>query len=276
MKPVELNGIVIGDDSQLVIMAGPCVVENREIVMQTAELLRTVTDRLGVPVIFKSSFKKANRTSLNGFTGIGRDEALNILKDVGTEFDMPVITDVHSVEDVDAASQAVQLLQIPAFLCRQTDLLVAAGNSGLPVNIKKGQFMAPEDMAHAAEKVAATGNQRILLCERGSSFGYHDLVVDMRGLVVMRELGYPVVMDATHAVQIPSEGGTSGGRPEFIFPLARAAAAVGIDALFVETHPNPRYALSDAGSQLNLDLFEALLEDVLAIDRARRSTGQTS
>ncbi len=276
MKPVELNGIVIGDETQLVIMAGPCVVENREIVMQTAELVRTVADRLGVPVIFKSSFKKANRTSLNGFTGIGRDEALSILKDVRTEFDMPVITDVHSVEDVDAASQAVQLLQIPAFLCRQTDLLVAAGNSGLPVNIKKGQFMAPEDMAHAAKKVAATGNRQILLCERGSSFGYHDLVVDMRGLVIMRELGYPVVMDATHAVQIPSEGGSSGGRPEFIFPLARAAAAVGIDALFVETHPNPRHALSDAGSQLHLDLFEPLLEDVLAIDKARRSTDQTS
>ena len=271
MTIARIGELRIGDGAPLALLAGPCVVEGREMILRTAERILQECTRLGMPLVFKSSFKKANRTSLSGFTGLGRDEALRILEEVRGGFGVPVVTDVHDIGDVEAASAVVDMLQIPAFLCRQTDLLLAAGASGRAVNIKKGQFLAPEDMAHAAEKVASTGNGDILLCERGSSFGYHNLVVDMRGLVVMRQLGYPVVMDATHSVQIPSQGGSSGGRPEFIAPLARAAAAVGIDALFVETHPDPSRALSDAGSQLPLEDLAALLSEVRAIDQARRS-----
>jgi 2-dehydro-3-deoxyphosphooctonate aldolase (KDO 8-P synthase) len=233
--------------------------------------LKEAAGRHAIPLIFKASYEKANRTSLSGFTGLGMDEALGILADVSRAFDVPVVTDIHREQDAAAAAQAVHLLQIPAFLSRQTDLLLAAGRTGIAVNIKKGQFLAPEDMAHAAAKVASTGNENILLCERGTSFGYHNLVVDMRGLVVMRALGYPVVMDATHAVQIPSQGEASGGRPEFILPLARAAVATGIDALFVETHPDPPSAFSDAASQLPLRMIDELLAQVLAIDKAVRS-----
>ncbi len=261
----------VGGGAPLLLLAGPCVVEDREMILRTAEHVRTVSDRLGMPAVFKASFKKANRTSLDAFTGLGRDEALRLLEEVRTSFALPLVTDVHDVGDVAAASAVVDILQIPAFLSRQTDLLLAAGESGKAVNIKKGQFLAPEDMKHAAEKIASTGNANIMLCERGTSFGYHDLVVDMRGLVQMRALGYPVVMDCTHAVQIPSRGGSSGGRPEFIFPLARAAAAVGIDALFVETHPDPSRARSDAGSQLPLAMLESLLTHVQAVDTVQRT-----
>lgn len=270
-RTIQAGSIALGGDAPLVLLAGPCVIESREITFRTAHHIAETTAILGMPVIFKSSFKKANRTSLGGFTGIGREEALRILADIRDEFGMPVVTDVHTEEDVAAAADVVDVLQIPAFLCRQTDLLRAAGVSGKTVNIKKGQFLAPEDMRHAAEKVASTGNSNICLTERGSSFGYHNLVVDMRGLVIMREIGYPVIMDATHAVQIPSQGGVSGGRPAFIAPLARAAAAVGIDGLFLETHPDPPHALSDAGSQLPLTQLRAVLEQVLAIDGAFRS-----
>ncbi|MDX9757737.1 MAG: 3-deoxy-8-phosphooctulonate synthase [Bacteroidota bacterium] len=266
-----VGNLRIGNGAPLTLIAGPCVIEDREMILHTAARIVETARALAMPLVFKSSFKKANRTSISGFTGIGRDEALHILQDVRTEFDVPVVTDVHDVDDVAAAAQVADMLQIPAFLCRQTDLLLAAGATGRAVNIKKGQFLAPEDMSHAAAKVASTGNQDILLCERGSSFGYHNLVVDMRGLVIMRALGYPVVMDATHSVQIPSQGAVSGGRPEFIAPLARAAAAVGIDALFIETHPDPSRALSDAGSQLPLARLSDLLVDVLSIDRAFRS-----
>ncbi|MDT8323968.1 MAG: 3-deoxy-8-phosphooctulonate synthase [Bacteroidota bacterium] len=261
----------VGGDAPLLVLTGPCVVEDRETIMRTADAVRAVCERLELPVVFKSSFKKANRTSLDAFTGLGREEALRILEDVRSRFGLPLVTDVHDVDDIRAAADVVDVLQIPAFLSRQTDLLLAAGSSGRAVNIKKGQFLAPEDMRHAADKVASTGNTDIMLCERGTSFGYHDLVVDMRGLVLMRALGYPVVMDCTHAVQIPSRGGSSGGRPEFIFPLARAAAAVGIDALFVETHPDPSRARSDAGSQLPLALLESLLSQVRAVDAVRRT-----
>ena len=270
MNRVTVSGLRIGGGAPLALLAGPCVVESREMILRTAERVADEARRAGMPLVFKSSFKKANRTSVSGFTGIGRDEALRILEEVRAQFGVPLVTDVHDIPDVAAAAQVVDMLQIPAFLCRQTELLLAAGESGRAVNIKEGQFLAPEDMEHAAAKVASTGNGSILLCERGSSFGYHNLVVDMRGLVVMRALGYPVVMDATHAVQIPSQGAASGGRPEYIAPLARAAAAVGIDALFVETHPDPSQALSDAGSQLPLDRLAALLAGVRAIDDARR------
>lgn len=270
-RSAAVGDLRIGDGAPLTLIAGPCVIEDRAMILHAAARIVETARGLGVPLVFKSSFKKANRTSISGFTGIGRDEALRILQDVRAEFGVPVVTDVHDGDDVAAAAQAVDMLQIPAFLCRQTDLLLAAGATGRAVNIKKGQFLAPEDMRHAAEKVASTGNDNILLCERGSSFGYHNLVVDMRGLVIMRDLGYPVVMDATHSVQIPSQGAVSGGRPEFIEPLARAAAAVGIDALFIETHPDPPRALSDAGSQLPLERLSSLLAGVLAIDHTFRS-----
>lgn len=261
----------IGGRNALVLIAGPCVVENRDMIFQTAERIAALCEQYHVPLIFKSSYKKANRTSVDGFVGIGMDEALKILSDVKSQFGVPVLTDVHTAEEVAGAAQVADVLQIPAFLCRQTDLLIAAGKAGTPVNIKKGQFLAPDDIKHPIEKVASTGNTDILVTERGTSFGYHNLVVDMRGLPIMRKYGYPVVLDATHSVQLPSNsGGQSGGQPEFIFPLARAGAAVGIDALFVETHPHPAKALSDAASQLPLDQLEKLLSQVVAIDRTMR------
>lgn len=263
---VELGSIKFGDNNPLVLIAGPCVVESRELVFHTAEKIKEITERLSIPFIFKSSYKKANRTSINSFTGIGDEAALKILEEVKKEFNLPILTDVHTVEEVNLAKEVADVLQIPAFLCRQTELLVAAGNSNRIVNIKKGQFLAPDEIQHAAEKVASTGNKRILLTERGSTFGYHNLVVDMRSLVIMKKFGYPVIMDATHAVQIPGVGGKSGGAREFIPFLARAAAAVGIDGLFMETHPNPSQALSDADSQFPLNFLEDFLKQIKEID----------
>ena len=266
MITVKVKDIEIGNNRPFVLIAGPCVVENEKMIMETAAAIKDITTRLGIPYIFKASYKKANRTSLGTFTGLGLEEALGILGKVRTELDLPVLTDIHTEDDATMAAPYADVLQIPAFLCRQTDLLIAAGNTGRVINIKKGQFLAPEDMKHAAAKVASTGNNAILLTERGASFGYHNLVVDMRSLVIMRSLGYPVVMDATHAVQIPSQGGLSGGQPEFIKPIARAATAVGIDALFLEVHPDPAHALSDAASQLPLDQLERVLEEIKDID----------
>lgn len=263
---VELGSIKFGDNNPLVLIAGPCVVESRELVFHTAEKIKEITERLSIPFIFKSSYKKANRTSINSFTGIGDEAALKILEEVKKEFNLPILTDVHTVEEVNLAKEVADVLQIPAFLCRQTELLVAAGNSNRIVNIKKGQFLAPDEIQYAAEKVASTGNKRILLTERGSTFGYHNLVVDMRSLVIMKKFGYPVIMDATHAVQIPGVGGKSGGAREFIPFLARAAAAVGIDGLFMETHPNPSQALSDANSQFPLNFLEDFLKQIKEID----------
>ncbi|MEW5799400.1 MAG: 3-deoxy-8-phosphooctulonate synthase [Bacteroidota bacterium] len=273
IKEVTVGSVKIGANNPLVLIAGPCVVENLDMVFQTAEHVQTVCKKYHVPLIFKSSYKKANRTSRDGFVGIGMDEALKILSDVKKQFGFPILTDVHSAEEVNSAAHVADVLQIPAFLCRQTDLLIAAGKTKKAVNIKKGQFLAPDDIGHPIEKVASTGNTNILVTERGTSFGYHNLVVDMRSLPIMREFGYPVVLDATHSVQLPSgSGGQSGGQPEFIFPLARAGAAVGIDALFIETHPNPSKALSDAASQLPLEQLEKLLSQVVAIDKAMRET----
>ena len=263
---VELDNIKIGGNNPFVLIAGPCVVENEAMILETAKNIKTICAELEIPFIFKSSYKKANRTSSNSFVGIGDKKALEILGNVKKEFDLNILTDVHTTQEIDLAQEYVDILQIPAFLCRQTELLIAAGKSGKVVNIKKGQFLAPEDMSHAAEKVASTGNNRILLTERGTTFGYHNLVVDMRSLIIMKEIGYPVVMDATHSVQIPSQGSLSGGQPKFIKPLAKAAAAVGIDALFLEVHPNPKEALSDAASQLPLSELKELLISVKAID----------
>lgn len=270
-KKIKIGTVTVGGGLPLVLIAGPCVVENRDMVLKTAESIQRVTRKLGVPFIFKSSYKKANRMSKGSFSTIGRDKALAILSEVKRETGVPLLTDIHWPEEASAAAEVADVLQIPAFLCRQTELLVAAGNTGRAVNIKKGQFLAPAEMRFAAEKVESTGNRNILLTERGTSFGYNNLVVDMRSLSIMRQTGYPVVLDVTHSVQVPGgEKNKSGGQPEFIFPLARAGVAAGCDALFVETHPNPAKALSDSASQLKLDLLENLLKQVVAIDSASR------
>ena len=264
---VEINNIKFGNNNPFVLIAGPCVIENRDITYSTAQSIFNLTTKLNIPFVFKSSFKKANRTSLNSFTGLDFSEASEILSEIKREFNIPILTDVHTEEDIELISPVADILQIPAFLCRQTDLLLAAGKSNKIVNVKKGQFLAPEDMRHAIEKIESTGNTKILLTERGSSFGYHNLVVDMRSLVTMGELGYPIVMDSTHSVQMPSNSDVTGGEPKFIAPLSKAAVAVGIDGLFLEVHPNPKKALSDAGSQLKLDQLEELLVSVQKIDK---------
>jgi 2-dehydro-3-deoxyphosphooctonate aldolase (KDO 8-P synthase) len=263
---IHIQNIKIGDKNPLVLIAGPCVVENETMLMETAERLIGITSLTGIKLIFKSSYRKANRTSGSSFTGIGDVEALELLAKVKKVFNIPVVTDIHSPEEAVLAAKYVDVLQIPAFLCRQSDLLKAAGETGKVVNIKKGQFLAPEDMKHAASKIAATGNNNIMLTERGTTFGYHNLVVDMRSLMIMSEIGYPVVMDATHSVQLPSAGEVSGGNPRFIKPLARAAAAVGIDALFLEVHPDPANAKSDSASQLNINDLADLLYEIKEID----------
>ena len=256
------------------LFAGPCVVEGREITFRTAEHVQKTARKYDTPVVFKSSYKKANRTSGKSFSGIGMEDALRILDEVKKEFGLAILTDIHTEQEAALAAQVADVLQIPAFLCRQTGLLEAAGRTGRAVNIKKGQFLAPEDMKHAADKVKGTGNDNILLTERGTTFGYHNLVVDMRSLKIMRDLGYPVVFDATHSVQLPADdrsAAQTGGQPEFIFPLARAGAAVGIDGLFVEVHPDPPSALSDSASQLPLDRLDSLLREVTQIDRIVKS-----
>ncbi|MCX8057020.1 MAG: 3-deoxy-8-phosphooctulonate synthase [Ignavibacteria bacterium] len=263
---VEVGKIKIDNNLPFVLIAGPCVVESRELAFSTAERIVKITEKLNIPYIFKSSYKKANRTSVSSFTGIGDEEALKILSDIKKEFNVPVLTDVHSVEEVKMAAEVVDVLQIPAFLCRQTELLLAAGKTQKVVNIKKGQFLAPDEMKYASDKIASTGNQKILLTERGTTFGYHNLVVDMRSLVIMKKFGYPVIMDATHAVQIPGVGGKSGGAREFIPYLAKAAISIGIGGLFLETHPEPSKALSDADSQLPLKYLEELLTQVKQLD----------
>ncbi len=269
---VHIGKIPIGGNHPLVLIAGPCVVENRSMVLRTAERIKSCARKHRIPVVFKSSYKKANRTSGKSFIGIGMDEALTILSEVRREIGLPVCTDIHTESEAAAAAEVADILQIPAFLCRQTELLQAAARTGKVINIKKGQFMAPEDMRHQAEKVSAAGNRRILLTERGATFGYHNLVVDMRSLVVMRAFA-PVVLDATHSVQLPGgEARTTGGQPQFIFPLARAGAAVGIHGLFVETHPDPKKAKSDAASQLKLDLLDDLLSEIVPIDTLIKET----
>lgn len=265
------DDISIGTGCGLVLIAGPCVAESKELCLQVAAGALQCCQDLGIKYIFKASFDKANRTSVSSFRGRGIDEGLEILATVKEEFDIPVLTDVHEPWQCEQCKEVVDILQIPAFLSRQTDLLIAAGETGLPVNIKKGQFMAPEDMAQVAKKVLSTGNDKIMLTERGASFGYHNLVVDFRSLVIMRELGYPVIFDATHSVQRPGGNGTSsGGNREYVAPLARAAAAVGIDGLFLETHPHPEKALSDGPNSVPLDELKRLLTSVKEINDALR------
>lgn len=267
-----IDALKIGDPNELFFIAGPCVVESRDLVMRTAEKLKQAAEKVGVGLIFKASYKKANRTSVKSFTGIGDEAALRILREVKESLALPVLTDVHSVEEAELAAGYVDVLQIPAFLSRQTELLQAAGKTGKAVNIKKGQFMAPGDMHQAAEKVLATGNRKVMLTERGASFGYHNLVVDYRSLPIMRETGLPVVFDATHSVQLPSAGnGVSAGERRFIPALARAAVAVGVSGVFMEVHPNPPAAKSDAATQVPLRQFEPLARELKALFELSRT-----
>lgn len=264
---VKVADAVFGKGRPLVLIAGPCVMESEAHTLDIARQLLELKNELGIGVVFKASFDKANRTSIDAYRGPGLDKGLAILDQVRRQTGLPVLSDVHDVSQVEAAAAVLDILQIPAFLCRQTDLLLAAGRSGKVVNIKKGQFLAPWDMANAVAKVASTGNDRILLTERGTSFGYNNLVVDMRSLAIMREIGCPVVFDATHAVQLPGGAGTaSGGQRQFVAALSRAAAAVGIDGLFWEVHPDPDRALCDGANSLPLARVREVLEQVLAID----------
>jgi 2-dehydro-3-deoxyphosphooctonate aldolase (KDO 8-P synthase) len=257
---IYIGKLTLGEGQPLFLIAGPCVIESERHTLRMAERLAAATRDLKVPFIFKASYDKANRTSLGSYRGPGLHRGLQILARVRREFGVPVLTDVHETSQIRPAAEVCELIQIPAFLSRQTDLLLEAGRAGVVVNIKKGQFLSPYDVRNAVEKVASTGNQRILLTERGASFGYNNLVVDFRGLAIMRELGYPVILDVTHALQLPGgEGARSGGEPRFIEPLARAGVATGVDGLFMEVHDNPALALSDGATALDLRRFKRLL-----------------
>ncbi len=253
----------------LLLIAGPCVIENETTPFVVAEKVSALCKGLGIQYVFKSSYKKANRTSVNSFTGIGDEKALNMLKQIKTQFDIRVLTDVHETHEVNEVAAVADYLQIPAFLCRQTDLLVACGNTGKWVNIKKGQFASPESMQFAVEKVRSTGNEKIMLTERGTTFGYQDMVVDYRSIPLMQQWGVPVILDATHSLQKPNQSsGVTGGMPQLIETICKAGIAVGVDGLFIETHPQPKEALSDGSNMLPLDLLEPLLEKLLKIRNA--------
>ena len=268
---VKINKLTIGGGSPLVLIAGPCVIESEAKLMAAAEEIIKAAERLKVPLVFKSSFDKANRSSSASFRGPGMKEGLRLLKKVKDSFGVPVVSDVHSIEQIAPAAEVLDIIQIPAFLCRQTDLLQAAAKTGLPVNVKKGQFMAPWDMKNAVTKINEAGSDNIILTERGASFGYNNLVVDYRSLVIMRDMGYPVIFDATHSVQLPGGAGTaSSGQRQFVAPLARAAAAVGIDGIFMEVHPCPDEALCDGPNMVDVAQMVEIMEQVLAVDRALR------
>lgn len=269
---VKIDHFLVGPGNPLALIAGPCVLESEEIAFKTAEKVKKLARKFEMPYIFKSSYLKANRLNIKSYTGPGLDKGLEILAKIKKEFDVPVLTDIHSKEEAKPVSEVVDVLQIPAFLCRQTDIVLAAARTKKPLEIKKGQFLAPEDMKSIAEKAESVGNDQILLTERGTTFGYHNLVVDMRSLIIMRNLGYPVVFDATHSLQLPGgKGKSSGGQPQFILPVARAAVACGCDALFVETHPDPGQALCDKESMLPLDKMEELLLNIRKIEEALKN-----
>ena len=271
-KTISIGNIACGNEAPMMVIAGPCQIESLDHAHDMAGRLKDMTDRLGMGFIYKSSFDKANRSSIKGKRGIGLDEGLKVLESVKNTFDCPVLTDVHLPEQCAESAAVVDVLQIPAFLCRQTDLLVAAAQTGKAVNIKKGQFLAPWDMTHVAEKVAASGNDQIMLTERGTSFGYNTLVTDMRGLPQLAATGYPVIFDATHSVQQPGGlGGSSGGQREFVPVLARAAVAIGVAGVFVETHQDPDNAPSDGPNMVPLDDMESLLARLQAFDQLAKS-----
>jgi 2-dehydro-3-deoxyphosphooctonate aldolase (KDO 8-P synthase) len=273
-RGVRVGPVTIGGGAPLALIAGPCVIESRDAALRHAERLKALAERAGVALVYKSSFDKANRTAIGSFRGVGMDEGLAILGDVRRETGLPVLTDVHEKEQIAAVAEAVDVLQTPAFLCRQTDFIVAVAAAGKPVNLKKGQFLSPAEMARVVEKARSTGNEALLVTERGFAFGYNNLVSDMRALPVLAETGCPVVFDATHSVQQPGGLGTaSGGERRFVAPLARAAVAAGVDAVFVEVHEDPSRALSDGATSLALADLPALLGALAAIDRARREAG---
>lgn len=263
---VDIGSFKVGQGQRPFLIAGPCVIESEQLVMETAGRIAEIAKALDMPYVFKSSFDKANRTSIKSFRGPGLSKGLQVLAKVKMEVGVPVLTDVHTEEQATEAGQVVDVLQIPAFLCRQTDLLVAAAHTGKVVNVKKGQFLSPLEMANAVKKVEESGNRRLVLTERGSSFGYNNLVVDMRSFPILRSFGYPVVFDATHSVQLPGGGGTkSSGQREFVEPLACAAAGAGVDGFFMEVHPNPDEALSDGPNMVPLHQLKSLLERVMRI-----------
>lgn len=265
---VKLQNITFGGKNSFVLIAGPCVIESRESTMNIAKRLKAITTKLKIPFVFKASYDKANRTSFKSFRGPGIDEGLKILADIKKKLDVPVLSDVHSLEEVAQAAEVLDILQIPAFLCRQTDLVTAIAKTGKVVNVKKGQFLAPNDMRQIVGKVESTGNKNILLTERGTSFGYNNLVSDFRALEIMRQTGYPVIFDATHSVQQPGGmGHASGGNREFIPLLSRCAVAAGVHGIFMETHPDPDKALSDGPNMWPLAGMEKLLKELVAIDR---------
>jgi 2-dehydro-3-deoxyphosphooctonate aldolase (KDO 8-P synthase) len=268
---VSIGDVRVGRGCPLVLIAGPCVIESEAHARKIASALKSLTDEAGVPFIFKASYDKANRTSLASFRGPGLEKGLDVLKGIKEEVGVKVLSDVHSIPEVEKAAEVLDVLQTPAFLCRQTDFLLAVGRTQKPVNVKKGQFLAPWDMKHVIEKLTSVGNHNILITERGASFGYNNLVVDMRSLVLLAALGYPVVFDATHSVQLPGgKGGRSGGQREFVLPLARAAVAVGVDALFLEVHDDPDAALCDGPNSYPLDDLPRLVRHVVEIHNRLR------
>lgn len=264
---IAVADITIGGNSPLCIIAGPCAIENEDIVFQTAEKLQAICGNTGLSLLFKSSYDKANRTSIASFRGPGLDRGLRILSDLKNKLKVPIISDVHAVDEVKPAADVLDALQIPAFLCRQTDLILAASNTGKPVNVKKGQFLAPWDVKNIIDKFTSTGNRNIFITERGTSFGYNNLVVDFRAFPIMRSFGYPIIFDVTHSLQLPGGmGKSSGGQREFAKPLARAAVAAGVDGLFIEVHPDPDKALCDGPNMMKLDALGALLKTCRGID----------
>ncbi len=272
-RVVDVGGMTVGQGDQFVLIAGPCVIETLESTMEAAATLKDITDELQIPFIFKTSYDKANRTSLGSYRGPGLSKGLEIISAIKDNLGIRVLSDVHRIDDIDTAAQVLDVLQIPAFLCRQSDFIAAVSEAGKPVNIKKGQFLAPWDIEHVVEKVVSAGNHQVLLTERGTTFGYNNLVVDFRSLAIMRGLGWPVVFDATHSVQLPGGAGTaSGGQREFVPLMARAAVAAGVDGIFIEVHKDPDRALCDGPNSLPLAEVKPLLEQLKAIQGATSST----
>lgn len=274
MKTVKIGNFEVGGNNPLLLIAGPCVLEGYEHSLMLGREIKSICGKLGIPYVFKASFDKANRSSFNSFRGPGLEEGLKVLKKIKEDLQVPVTSDIHEPYQTQPAAEVLDILQIPAFLCRQTDLIHAAAQTDCVVNVKKGQFLAPWDMKNVINKIRETGNEKIMLTERGASFGYNTLVTDMRSLPIMRDFGYPIVMDATHSVQQPGgKGTTSGGQSQFVPYMARAAAAVGIDALFLEVHDNPAEALSDGPNMVRLDELEGLMKTVLDIDAVLKRNG---
>ena len=267
VREVKITDTITVGNSEIFLIAGPCVIESEDLVMEVAGKMKEITEKQGIKYVFKASFDKANRTSINSFRGPGLEKGLEILSRVKSKYNLPIATDIHEPWQCKEASKVIDILQIPAFLCRQTDLLIAAAETGKAVNIKKGQFLAPWDMKNVIKKFEEVGNPNIMLCERGTTFGYNNLVVDMRALLEMRKLGYPIVFDATHSVQIPGgQGETTGGNREYVYPLMRSAAAIGIDGIFAEVHPDPDNAMYDGPNMLRLDKIEEVLKSVKKFD----------